>query len=366
MRSNDERYMSTALIQARKGLGSTHPNPAVGAVIVKAGRIIASGYHKKSGSDHAEIIALKRAGSRAKGATLYVTLEPCAHYGKTPPCTSAIISSGIKKVIAAMKDPNPIVSGKGISALKRSGITTLVGVLEDEARELNRYFIKYITKRIPYVTVKMAQTIDGKIADSKGRSRWISSIDSRKLVHKMRAENDAVMIGAGTFTKDNPLLTNRLYQGSHNSNPVRVIVDTNLQTPLTNRMWKDKSGGRVIIATGNKGSAPKRRAIEDMGAKIITVGKKDGRLHLKPLMRELGRLGITSLLVEGGGELAFSLVKDKLADEALIFMSPRILGGRDALTSFEGAGFPGITAASRLKDLNIQRIGSDILIRGKL
>lgn len=364
--ASDERYMRMALALARKGLGHTHPNPPVGAVIVKGRRIVGAGYHKRAGGDHAEIAALKKAGKRAEGATIYVTLEPCAHHGKTPPCVDAVIHSGIKRAVIGTVDPNPMVAGRGIKALKHASVITAVGIMRKEADNLIRHFKKFITAKMPYVTLKMAQTLDGKIADSKGRSKWISSKESRAYVHRLRAENDAVMIGVGTFIKDNPLLTNRVHKGGSKKNPIRVIVDTHLSSPLTHKIWGDRTGGPIIIAAGGSVSMRKRRLFEEKGARVITIGENKRGLDLRALMRALSYSGITSILAEGGGELAFSLIRDKLVDEAVIFISSRILGGRKAPTSFEGEGFSTIAAASWLKDTVVENVGSDIVVKGKL
>ena len=336
----DEKYMRIALGLARKAEGLTNPNPTVGAVIVKDGRIIGKGYHRACGLPHAEINALKSAGPKAKGATLYVTLEPCDHFGRTPPCTEAIIGSGIKKVVIAMKDPNPLNNGRGIKRLNRAGIKTEAGVLGKEAARLNAPFVKFITTGRPFVTVKMAQSLDGKIATRSGESRWISSEASRRYVHELRGKVDAVMVGVNTVIKDDPLLLSKTKAGKQ---PARIIVDGKLKTPRNARIFSRMSGSPVIIATT----------------------KKKGRVDLKDLLRTLGRMGMMHILVEGGGELVASLVEEALADRFLFFIAPKIIGGRAAPTSVEGKGLAELEKAPVLKNINVKRFADDILIEGE-
>ena len=302
--TRDEEYMRVALNLAKKGKGKTSPNPIVGAVVVKDNRIVGRGYHKKAGQPHAEINALKQAGNNAKGASLYVTLEPCCFFGKTPPCTDAIIKSGIKKVVIAAKDPNPLNNGIGLKVLKRHNITVELGVLEADARSINEIFEKYITKKMPFVILKIAQTLDGKIAAKTGDSKWISCEKSRRFVHKLRSEVDAVMISANTARIDKP----RLKQAR-----LKVVVP-------------------------------------------------DGNVNLKNFLKELGEKQITSILCEGGGELAWSLLKDGLVDKILFFIAPKIIGGRDAKTSVEGAGLSRIKDAIKLKEIKFSKIDEDVLI----
>ncbi len=311
----DEKYMRLALVLAKKGEGLTSPNPAVGAVIVKNGRIVGRGYHKKCGLPHAEVNALNEAGDKAKGATLYVTLEPCNHFGRTPPCADAIIRAEIKRVVAAMKDPNPVNNGRGIRKLEKNGIETLCGVLEGEARALNKPFIKFITTGMPYLTVKMAESLDGKIATKTGDSKWISDEDSRRYVRSLRSKSDAVMVGINTFIKDNPTL---LGGGANGKQPVRIIV-----------------GGR-------------------------------GRVDLKNLLKKLGKMGIINILAEGGGELVGSLVEKRLVDRFLFFVAPKIIGGRDAITPVEGDGIRRIDEALILGDMKVRKFKRDILIEAEV
>lgn len=381
----DEKYMKIAISLAKKGLGKTSPNPAVGAVLVKDRKVISSAYHKRAGSMHAEALAIKKAGKEARGATLYGTLEACTHYGKTPPCVDTILKSGIKRAVFAMKDPNPINYGRGIAKLKEAGVKTEWGILKRESQNLNRPFTKFVKSHLPYVTVKMAQSLDGKIADAKGHSKWITSDLSRRLGHKLRAQFDAVMIGINTLLKDDPLLTNR-FGGQIERQPLRIILDTNLRTPLQSRIFTPleiesapdrkarsltgfknrKTKCEDILIVGGKGASPEKKAsLEKKGAKVILLPRKDRRVNLVSLMQYLANMNIISILCEGGGELSASLLKDRLVDEVYFFISPRIIGGRTSPTSFGGL-YSDIRKSFRLRDTSVERIGPDILIRGYL
>lgn len=321
--------MRLAIELAKKAQGKTSPNPAVGAVIVKNNKVIGKGYHKKAGLPHAEINALREAGQKAKGATLYVTLEPCGHYGRTPPCADAIIKSGIKKVIIAMKDPNPVNNGNGIKRLRGNGIKVGTGVLVKEAEAINKPYIKFITKGLPYITVKVAQSLDGKIATKTGDSKWISSEDSRRYVHELRGKVDAVMVGANTVLRDDPLLLSRVSR----KQPVRIIV-------------------------GGKSRMPR-------DAKIFSSLDRSPVIVVKSLSEALALANITHILVEGGGELIASLVEKDLVDRFLIFIAPKIIGGRAAKTSVEGAGISHIKDASNFTIKSIRRFKKDILIEAE-
>lgn len=370
--ASDERFMREALVLAKKGIGRTSPNPAVGAVIVKNGRIIARGFHKKSGRPHAEIEAFKNARGLVKGATLYVTLEPCCHYGKTPPCTDAIIRSGIKRVVAGMLDPNRLVAGKGIGILKRAGIDVATGVLQEECAKLNKWYIKYITKKMPYVTLKLAMSIDGRIATAGGESKWITGTEARRHAHRMRSEADAVMVGVNTVLKDDPALTVRLVKGK---NPARVIVDSSLRTPLNAHAFDNVKNARLIIFTTRAASGDKIQKAQAKGAEVVIVPKtkigvdpKKGvdpkrGVDLKRVLKELGLRGICSLLVEGGGALGASLIKAGLVDKVSFFMVPMALGG-DAKAAIGPLGIKKISKAVVIKDMTMKRVGRDILIEG--
>jgi diaminohydroxyphosphoribosylaminopyrimidine deaminase/5-amino-6-(5-phosphoribosylamino)uracil reductase len=360
----DRKYMRLALSLAKKGAGKTSPNPAVGAVLVKKGKIIAKGYHKKAGLPHAEAVVIKKAKSACEKATLYCTLEACTHYGKTPPCSDAIIKSGIKKAIFAMKDPNPVNCGRGIDELKKAGIKTQWGLLKAEAEKLNRQFIKFMTKKMPYVCIKIAQTLDGKIADDKGKSKWISSETSRKFVHKLRGKNDAVMIGVDTVIKDDPLLTVRLSE-KVKKQPLRVVLDSHLRIPLKSRLLNTADKYNKVLIVGKKG-APKNRkiAIEKKGAEVILVSEKNSHIDITDLLQRLAGMDITSLLCEGGSRVATSLIKNNLADELYLFIAPKILGGEKSPSLY--CGMPSeLKSAKAVRDIKITRLGDDILVRGK-
>ena len=354
----DEKFMAEALRIAKNAQGRTSPNPLVGAVIVKDGRIIAEGWHRKAGTPHAEIHALNMAGELAKNSTMYVTLEPCSHYGRTPPCANKIVDAGIKKVVVAMQDPNPLVAGRGVEILRAAGIEVEVGILEDDARRLNEVFLKYITKKIPFVTAKFACSLDGKIATASGQSQWISCEESRKFVHKLRDINDGIMVGIGTVLADNPSLTTRLDGGK---NPVRIIVDSKARTPLDSKFLNDGAAKNIIAVTAN---APleKISALKNLGAEIIIAG--ESQVDLKILMQELASREITSVLLEGGGTLNFSMFRAGLIDKVFAFIAPKVIGGKNALTPVEGAGVENLFDAAQLEDLTAEKIGTDILICG--
>ena len=333
--------MALAIALAKKAEGRTSPNPIVGAVIVKNNKIIGKGYHRKAGLPHAEIDALRDAGQRAKGATLYVTLEPCDHFGRTPPCTAAIIRSGIERVIIAMRDPNPVNNGSGIRKLKRHGIKTEVGLLAGDAMAMNRPYIKFITKRIPFVTVKVAQSLDGKIATGTGDSKWISGDDSRSYVHELRRGADAVMVGANTVRRDDPLLLSR----SRGKQPVRVVVSGRSGIPSGARIFSDSHKSPVIV--------------------VRPAGRFGKKVDLNRLLTALAKRGIINILVEGGGELIAGLVEKNLVDRFLVFIAPKIIGGRDAKTAVEGNGIKRIKDALRLKSMSVRRFKEDILIEAE-
>ncbi|MDO8536513.1 MAG: bifunctional diaminohydroxyphosphoribosylaminopyrimidine deaminase/5-amino-6-(5-phosphoribosylamino)uracil reductase RibD [Candidatus Omnitrophota bacterium] len=335
----DNKYMSLAISLAKKAEGMTSPNPIVGAILVKDGRIVGRGYHKKAGLPHAEVNALRHAGAKAKGATLYVTLEPCCHFGRTPPCTDAIIKSGVRNVVIAMIDPNPINNGAGVRKLNRHGIKTSVGILSGDARAMNRPYIKFITEGLPFVTVKIAQSLDGKIATRTGDSKWISSEDSRSYVQELRRMADAVMVGANTVRKDDPLLLSRSSRGKQ---PVRVIISGRSGLPSGAKVFTNSKKFPVIVARPDGHS-----------------GKK---VNLKELLRRLAKRNITNILVEGGGELVAGLVKRGLVDRFLVFVAPKIIGGRNAKTAVEGDGIENMKDALALKDISVRRFGDDILI----
>lgn len=361
--AQDEYYMKRAVELAKKAEGLTSPNPIVGAVLVKDGRIIGEGYHKKAGLPHAEVEAIKKAGKKCRGATLYVTLEPCSTYGRTPPCTKLIASSGIKKVIIAARDTNPVNKNKGINYLKKNGIEVKIGIMEDEARRMNKVFEKFIREGIPYVTAKIAQSLDGKIATETGESRWITGIDSRRFVHKLRGQVDAVLVGANTIIRDDPLLTNRLYRPAKKQ-PVKIVLDSRLRISPQSRIFSKESPQKVIIATTAFAPPARRRIFEKRGAKVLVVKTKNKRVSLEELMKKLAKADISHILVEGGSQVLGSFFKEGLIDKVLFFISPKIIGGAKAPTSIMGDGVKQLRYAHTLKDIKVTRFKDDFLIEG--
>jgi diaminohydroxyphosphoribosylaminopyrimidine deaminase/5-amino-6-(5-phosphoribosylamino)uracil reductase len=362
MESDDEKFMCLAIELARKAKGRTSPNPMVGAVIVKDGEIVGTGYHQKAGTPHAEIHAIRDAGEKAKDATIYVSLEPCSHYGRTGPCTQAIISAGLSRVVMAMMDPNPRVNGKGKSILESHGISVTNGILENEARKLNEFFIKYITTGLPFVILKTAMTLDGKIATHSGKSKWITSEDSRKLVHQIRDEVDAIMVGIGTVIKDDPSLTTRLLDGN-GRDAMRIILDSHARIPLDSKILNLNSNAKTIVAITS--SAPQER-IEQIKqhADILTISEKDGKIDLQELMKKLGQMEITSVMIEGGADVNASALKAGIVDRVMFFIAPKLFGGKDAPSPIGGDGIDEPSEAIKLKDMSVERIGEDILIIG--
>jgi len=360
MSSTDIRYMKRALVLARKGVGKTSPNPAVGCVIVKDGTIIGEGWHRKAGTPHAEIHALAMAGDAARGADLYVTLEPCCHTGATPPCTEALIRAGVRRVVAGMRDPNPRVSGGGLAALKQAGIETSCGVLEDACRDINLPFVKHVTTGLPYVTYKCAMTLDGKIASITGESRWISCEESRKYVHRMRARNDAVMVGVDTILADNPQLTVRHVRGR---NPVRIIVDSSLRTPTTVDILSGALARKTIIACTEEDVDIHRRYLQS-GASVLVCNARDGRVDLLDLLEQLGRIGIQSILLEGGSRLAGDALSRGLIDECVFFYAPKVIGS-DGFSPFAITGITDMSHALAFSNLSVRRMGTDMLVNAR-
>lgn len=357
-----EKYMSVAVKLAAEAREKTYPNPMVGAVIVRGGRIIGKGYHKKAGLDHAEVAAIKDAKGSCRGATMFVTLEPCDHYGKTPPCTAAIIKSGIKEVYAAMKDPNPLNSGRGIKKLKSAGIKVKTGLRGEEARELNRKYIKFITKGLPFVTLKLAQSLDGKIAAADGTSKWISSEDSRRFVRRIRGTFDAIMVGIGTVLADDPFLLDEKKKGYSTR---RIVVDSRLATPERSNLIKTARLSPVVIATTGLATAGKIKKLSRIkGVEVVCAKSKDGKVDLKDMLSKLAAKGIVNILVEGGGELAGGLLDEKLADEAIFFISPSIIGGDKS--SVRGRGAKTIKDAIKLRDASVSMSGTDVVVRGRI
>ena len=359
----DDRFMWMALDLARQGRGRTSPNPMVGAVVVQGSEVVGSGYHQAAGSPHAEIIALEKAGERARGATLYLNLEPCNHQGRTGPCTEAIIRAGISRVVAAMKDPNPIVSGSGFARLAEEGIKVKEGILEDKARHLNEVFIKYITTGLPFIEVKVAMSLDGKIGTITGDSQWITGEKSRQYVHRLRDHNDVIMVGIETVLKDNPRLTTRI-EGDGGKDPLRVVVDSTARLPLDAQVIKGGSTAHTILAVTEQASHEKRKALQDRGVDVIVLPSVGGRVDLVALMKKLAERELTSVLVEGGGTLNYSLLEQSLIDKLNIFIAPLVIGGRQSPTAFAGSGIDSLSKAWKVENIEMKQFDQDLLLIG--
>jgi diaminohydroxyphosphoribosylaminopyrimidine deaminase / 5-amino-6-(5-phosphoribosylamino)uracil reductase len=362
MKKDNIYYMEYAIRLALKARGKTSPNPVVGAVVVKDNEIVGFGYHEKCGAAHAEIVALDDAGVRAKGAVLYVTLEPCTHFGKTPPCVDRIIQSGIKRVVIGMVDPNPVNNGKGIQILKNHKITVEVGFCEEKLRVINESFIKYMTQGLPLVTVKIAESLDGRIATRTGDSHWITSDKSRTFSHRMRKFYDGMMVGVNTVLRDDPKL-DAWYSDRH---PVKIIVDSQLSTPQTARIFTGKAGVILVTLPVEPGQETENRKLLSQKAKILEVKGKEGQINLKDMLKKLARQGITNILVEGGGTLIGSLFDDGLVDKVMFFISPKIIGGKEAIGAVMGHGIARMENAVKLKNFKLRRIGEDFLVEGSV
>jgi diaminohydroxyphosphoribosylaminopyrimidine deaminase/5-amino-6-(5-phosphoribosylamino)uracil reductase len=332
----------------------------VGAVLVRGEKVIASGFHTIAGGDHAEIVALKRAGTKARGATLYINLEPCSHYGRTPPCSDALINAGIKTVVVGMKDPNPLVAGRGFRQLRRAGIEVRVGLLEQECRTLNEAFTKYITQGIPFVTLKLAASLDGKIAAVTGDAHWISSEDSRRMVHELRNQVDAVVTGVGTVIADDPQLTCRIPNGR---NPWRVILDSRLRIPLSAKLLRQRDPKKNIIVTSDRSPQKKIRALESLGARVCQVKLRHGRVPWTKILKLLAAEGGLSIMIEGGATTAAWALQEKVVDKILFFFAPIILGG-DGRVMIDALGVKRVRQAIRIQDMRVRKSGPDTLVAG--
>ncbi len=356
----DIDYMKTAFRLALRAKGKTSPNPLVGALIVRGHRIVAEGWHKYCGADHAEVMALKKAGRKAQGATLYVTLEPCSYFGRTPPCVDPIIAAGIREVVVGMKDPNPLNNGKSLVMLRRAGIKMRVGFLEEPLKEMNEAFIKYITKKLPFVVAKCAQTLDGKIATASGRSQWITSPASRDYAHALRKDFDAILVGINTVLKDDPFLN-----APGKRKPIKkIVVDTHLQIPMNANVFKDTEPSSVMIAATAKAKKTKIQLLRKKGVCVLMGPESHGGVQLKWLLRELAKREIANLLMEGGGRTIGGALREDLVDKFLIFMAPKIMGDERALGSVSGLMVRHVDESVRLYDVRVERLGEDILIEG--
>jgi diaminohydroxyphosphoribosylaminopyrimidine deaminase / 5-amino-6-(5-phosphoribosylamino)uracil reductase len=358
----DKKYMKRAISLAMRGKGWVNPNPLVGAVLVKNDEIIGEGYHAEFGSPHAEINAIKSATKDVKGSTLYVTLEPCSHHGKTPPCANAIVISGIKRVVVGMMDPNPLVNGNGLKILKEAGIEVIAGIEEVAAKKQNERFIKYIVSGKPFCTLKTAMTLDGKIATIENASKWISGEDSRKYVHELRQEYSAIMVGINTILFDDPLLNTRR-PGKKNKDPLKVIVDSTGRIPLESNVLKVNPQLTIIAAT-DKIDKIKKRDLERLGAQVLICPQLNGRVDLVYLMELLGKMEIDSVLLEGGSTIDFSAIMSGIVDKVVSFIAPRIIGGSTAPSPVGGSGLAEMADAIEVSDWNYRKIGTDIMIEG--
>ena len=358
----DRQYMKMALELAQKGMGFTAPNPMVGAVIVKNGRIIGQGYHRKYGGLHAEREALAACTEEPKGASIYVTLEPCCHYGKQPPCVNAILEAGIRRVIIGSSDPNPLVAGKGIRILKDHGIEVTENILKEECDKLNEAFFYYIQNKKPYVVMKYAMTMDGKIAAYTGESKWVTGEAARIHVQEQRLKYTGIMVGVGTVLADDPMLTCRL---ENSRNPVRIICDSHLRTPLTSKIVRTAETIPTILASSSK-DQQKIKNYEELGCQVLYVPEKNGHIDLNRLMELLGAAKIDSILLEGGGSLNWSALECGIVQKVQTYIAPKLFGGEEAKTPVEGKGFPDPASAVLLKNSEIIRLGDDFLIESEV
>lgn len=357
--TNHEFYMELALKNARTMKGQTDPNPLVGSVIVNENRVVGIGAHLKAGEPHAEIHAIRMAGEKARGGTIYVTLEPCSHHGRTGPCAAAIVEAGIKRVVIATLDPNPLVSGRGVKILEDAGIEVIIGIHEEESRKMNEVFNKFIVREIPFVTLKSGITLDGKIATASSDSKWITSVDARYDVHKARNENMAILVGVNTVIQDNPELTARIPNGR---NPIRVILDSTLRIPLDSKVLTDKLADTWVF-TSEAHQKDKKEQLEKLGIKVF-VTKDQSRVNPSEVLRILGKHSVSSILIEGGGAVNASFIENKLVDKVMIYLAPKLIGGSAAPTFLEGTGIDKMRDAVELADVTVESIGKDFRFVG--
>lgn len=353
-----EKMMRRALALARRGVGKTAPNPAVGCVIVRDRAVVGEGWHRKAGTPHAEVHALRQAGERARGADVYVTLEPCSHHGRTPPCADALVEAGVGRVFIGMVDPNPRVCGSGIGKLRTAGIEVTTGILEDACRRINEPFMKHVTTGLPFVILKSAMTMDGKTATATGDSKWITCEESRRYVHKLRAMVDAIMVGVGTVIADDPQLTARLPRGR---DPLRVVVDSTLRAPLDARVLRLDSPAPTLVATVSD-DGERTAALESLGVEVLRCREREGRVDLRDLLARLGERGVQSVLLEGGREVAGEALREGLIDKFILFYAPKLLGGADGFGLFAGQSADRMDGCRGLGRINVRRFGDDVMI----
>ncbi len=359
MMNNHEFYMRLAIQNAKAMKGQTDPNPLVGSVIVNENRIVGIGVHMKAGEPHAEIHAIRMAGELTRGATIYVTLEPCSHYGRTGPCAVAIVEAGIKKVVIAALDPNPLVSGRGVDILREAGIEVITGVCEEESYQMNEVFNKFIVQHIPFVTLKTAITMDGKINSYSSDSKWITSEAAREDVHVLRNQNAAILVGVNTVLTDDPELTTRLPNGR---NPIRVVLDSSLRLPLDAKVVTDGEAPTWVFTTTSH-DVEKREALEKAGVKVF-VTEQTGRVNPTEVIQLLGREMISSVLIEGGGEINAAFFENKLIDKVIIYMAPKLIGGRNASSFLGGTGIEKMSGAVELHNVSVQPLDKDFKFVG--
>jgi diaminohydroxyphosphoribosylaminopyrimidine deaminase/5-amino-6-(5-phosphoribosylamino)uracil reductase len=361
MALDDGALMDMALAHAALAAHATSPNPMVGAVVARDGEVIAAGHHARTGEAHAEVNALLAAGEAAAGADLFVTLEPCTVHGRTPPCVDAVIAAGPRRVVVAMIDPNPAVAGRGVAALEAAGMVVEVGLRRAQAERLNRFYITHMRTGLPFVTAKFAASLDGRIATRTGESQWISSPAAREFAHRLRHRHDAVLVGATTVVRDDPALTVRLDGAVRR--PLRVVVDSTLRIPPSARLF-EPGGGQVLIATTERAAGDRVAAFEQVGAEVLMLPERGGRVDLAALLRALGKRGVISVLVEGGGEVLGSLLDAHLADAVVAVLAPKLIGGKGAPGAIGGEGVASLADAVQLSDLEVEWLGGDLIVTG--
>ncbi len=369
--TQDVSYMNLALRLAAKGRGATSPNPMVGAVIVNNGRVVGKGYHRKAGGPHAEIMALHQAGPQARGGTLYVTLEPCCHTQKrTPPCVPVLVHSHLHRIVVAMRDPNPSVRGKGIRQLRKAGLVVAVGCQENVAEQLNESYMYWIKTGRPFVILKAAMTVDGKIATVRGESKWITREKARHHVHQIRRQVDAILVGLGTVLKDDPLLSVRIWEDIKRNarirQPLRVVVDSHLRIPLSRNILKWPLQQPTIIATTRQASNSKIKRLKGLGVTVLVLPRMKGRVSLAACLSSLGKMGVTSVLLEGGSELNATALHLRVVNKIMLYVAPRLLGGQNAISLVGGRSPSLLTNAIPIKEMNILPLGQDFLLTGSL
>ena len=354
--------MRAAIGLARRAAGRTSPNPMVGAVVVRQDRIVGRGYHARAGGDHAEVRALRQAGEAARGATLYVNLEPCSHFGRTPPCVKAVVEAGVERVAAGMIDPNPRVAGSGVRALRRAGVRVDVPVREEECRRLNEAFVKHVTQGLPFVALKLAASLDGRIATAAGDSKWVTGPAARRFVHRLRNQYDAVLVGSGTVLADDPQLTCRLPGGR---DPWRIVLDGRLRTPATARLVVQPEPEKTVVVTGRDVPAARRKRLEDLGVQVWSFPMKQGRVGFRRVLRRLARAGVLSVMVEGGAVTAARAISEKVVDKVLCFYAPKFIGA-EGLPMVGDLGITRLRRCPQLGNSGVRRLGDDILVSAYL